>query len=886
MRRVITGVASVLVSLLMLGANQTFPVAGARAMSAIRPLLAPLNQTPTCWSICDKSGVNFAYPERQPMDDYLRAQRLGMGWELEIAYYPQDLLRTAEAMNRALDHGLRPVLRICAGGTCAFSDPNVYAQFLIDLAPMVNGEFWALLGPNEPEQEGWAGDAAGVASYMNSVLAQVDSIPNLRTVSPAFNATNGITHQFFTTMEIAGARFADLDAFAANTYTISGNGAYYYYAYNTGHAETLRAKAIRYGKRMIFTEYGTFGMFDKPDLNDPRRATIVQEIRAEFGKASSDSTVLAILHFDAFGTNGSLHRYSDAEMIEIARNQTCTGGGARQAGVGISTQNTVWQLSGEYTCRIIPIGCPFLQGVPCGGAYCIDNDADGLYGDGGACRRDDCDDSDPTIGSTCGGEIAETPGAWGTLRVVDTDAADHDTDVWPVLAIRPDGMPIIGYYHNTVGARDLNMLECRSVGCATALRRVLVSEDFSGMYPSLAIGTNGFPFFVHFDRVDDDLEVFACLDGSCRSGERHIIDYTTGFYGMETSVAVRPDGRPAIAYWNSNLEDLNFFDCVDASCSGGSIRILDDRATTGRNPSITMGADGQPLIVYEHPAAAMLQLIDCSDESCTGWTAPILDSGAGAFNQHAIAIRPDGAPVIVYRNQTTGALQMIDCQTPECATSSIRVLDDAGNFFEASMTLLYDGSPFIAYREQTASSSNLKLLRCLDPSCASLVTEIARVGGVGRHPDVARRISGDPLVVFFDVSQGDLVVYDVDLDMLPGGHGPTPTPSHTPVPLPTATLTGTQTLLPIGSLSIRLDGPQPELTIKTVRPDSCSSVRIRSQTRIDNAITVEVIAVHPASMICSQVVTPITLKVVLQGDFPPGDYTVTVNGNTLPFTVP
>src|SRR5690349_11256839 len=121
--------------------------AAASLASAQRPRVpagAPL-AAPVCTSICDKSGVNFAYPERQPSSDYLRAQRLGMGWELEIAYMPVDLLRTAEAMNRALDHNLRPILRICAGSTCEFSDPNAYSDFLHNLSPLVDGEFWALM---------------------------------------------------------------------------------------------------------------------------------------------------------------------------------------------------------------------------------------------------------------------------------------------------------------------------------------------------------------------------------------------------------------------------------------------------------------------------------------------------------------------------------------------------------------------------------------------------------------------------------------------------------------------------------------------------------------------------------------------------------------------
>src|SRR5262249_32644614 len=162
------------------------------------------------------------------------------------------------------------------------------------------GPFWAMIGPNEPDLELWAGDATSVANYMNAVLAQVQGTPNLKTLSPGFNLTNGITHTYFYRMEQAGARFRDLDGFAGTSYNVSGNTAYYYYAYNTAHAEKFRQKVIRFGKPFIFIEYGSFATTNHPDPADPVRVSVINALKKDFALSASDPTVMGITFFNPF----------------------------------------------------------------------------------------------------------------------------------------------------------------------------------------------------------------------------------------------------------------------------------------------------------------------------------------------------------------------------------------------------------------------------------------------------------------------------------------------------------------------------------------------------------------------------------------------------------
>ena len=119
--------------------------------------------------------------------------------------------------------------------------------------------------------------------------------------------------------EAAGARFGDLDALGGTSYTVGGNGAYYYYAANPSHDETMRDIAERFNLPFIFVEYGGFDLVDHTDPGDPAREQGVFQMKSEFGVAAHDPTVMGILLFNAFGHNRDFthHQWYDSELVEI-----------------------------------------------------------------------------------------------------------------------------------------------------------------------------------------------------------------------------------------------------------------------------------------------------------------------------------------------------------------------------------------------------------------------------------------------------------------------------------------------------------------------------------------------------------------------------------------
>lgn len=87
--------------------------------------------------------------------------------------------------------------------------------------------------------------------------------------------------------------------------------------------------------------------------------------------------------------------------------------------------------------------------------------------------------------------------------------------------------------------------------------------------------------------------------------------------------------------------------------------------------------------------------------------------------------------------------------------------------------------------------------------------------------------------------------------------------------------------LPVESVSLQIMESFPvqvALEVEGILRDSCTELHEMAQAREGNAVTVSITTIRPKEALCAEVVTMITHRVKLDGTFPPGRYTVTVNG--------
>jgi hypothetical protein len=71
------------------------------------------------------------------------------------------------------------------------------------------------------------------------------------------------------------------------------------------------------------------------------------------------------------------------------------------------------------------------------------------------------------------------------------------------------------------------------------------------LYPSIAIGSNGYPFISYWDVTNDDLKAAACTTTDCTGTPTVTIFDSINDVGRYSSIAIGSNSNPIISYYES-----------------------------------------------------------------------------------------------------------------------------------------------------------------------------------------------------------------------------------------------------------------------------------------------------------------------------------------------
>lgn len=80
-------------------------------------------------------------------------------------------------------------------------------------------------------------------------------------------------------------------------------------------------------------------------------------------------------------------------------------------------------------------------------------------------------------------------------------------------------------------------------------------------------------------------------------------------------------------------------------------------------------------------------------------------------------------------------------------------------------------------------------------------------------------------------------------------------------------------------------GVQVEILVKGAFPDACSELHDVSQQRSGRFLDITLQMRRPVGSVCAAVLRPYRFYLTLEGTYPPGAYTLTLNGRTTPFEI-
>jgi len=371
-------------------------------------------------------------------------------------------------------------------------------------------------------------------------------------------------------------------------------------------------------------------------------------------------------------------------------------------------------------------------------------------------------DANWTVGSTPTTTTQPPP----AITIETLDAASGNL-WWPSMAIAPNGNPGISYRHPD-GAK---FAACNNPTCTSATLAVFDDSAGANGKTSLVYGNQGYPIVAYYDLDDTGLKVATCTSACTHPQVTYWIDIGHGVAtGQYPSIALKSNGVPFIGHYYSSGGESRVADCIQPDCSwfnnGNNNNGIVTVDTDGMGVVAAGNAAGGPFIVYVqayYVTPNTLRWAQCSGQNatCSNWSFTDLDSLGTTWNAYpSVAVNNNGWPIIAYYDEGNGDLKVVACSNTSCqpgigsstyvvgGSFTIQTVDSSGDVgMYTSIAVQSNNNPVIAYYDVT--NGKLKVAECTNATCSS-----STIKTIGSADDAGLSIAigtdGTPLVAYID----------------------------------------------------------------------------------------------------------------------------------------
>jgi len=227
------------------------------------------------------------------------------------------------------------------------------------------------------------------------------------------------------------------------------------------------------------------------------------------------------------------------------------------------------------------------------------------------------------------------------------------------LAFGPDGTPVVAYHdHQDVEFKaDLGDLVVATRSETGWINDTATDDGHDGWDSTVAVASDG---TVHAAGIDP--QQFDGEDGVeyyVRQGsDWQVTPIGSGpiEYEWNVSLAIGPDGQPALTYFDNNTTDLRYAELIDNSWA---IETVAEAGDVGRFSSLAIDDDGTPHISFYEKTGETTGIVRYATRIAGTWITEtvgelnsVLISFTGARRITSLALHPNGAPVIAYSDQS------------------------------------------------------------------------------------------------------------------------------------------------------------------------------------------------------------------------------------------
>lgn len=137
-----------------------------------------------------------------------------------------------------------------------------------------------------------------------------------------------------------------------------------------------------------------------------------------------------------------------------------------------------------------------------------------------------------------------------------------------------------------------------------------------------------------------------------------------GDVGRYTSLAIGPNGRRHITYYDNTNENLKHASCAGncTSATAWTKGFIDKAEDAGWGSSLKIGPDGRRYVTYGELKTDRLKFATCPPTSaCTSpadWVKTTIDTDGLGSVYSTLALNPDGAKEVAYRGTSGGQVDL------------------------------------------------------------------------------------------------------------------------------------------------------------------------------------------------------------------------------------
>ncbi|MFG6198207.1 hypothetical protein [Nonomuraea sp. JJY05] len=201
----------------------------------------------------------------------------------------------------------------------------------------------------------------------------------------------------------------------------------------------------------------------------------------------------------------------------------------------------------------------------------------------------------------------------------------------------------------------ISLISCADSGCSRPVTREVARVPSGGFAPgpqtlSVVVGADDRPVVARMDSRTGAVHMVSCEDPACarphvtRPVAPQTIEVTRDSPRHAVAVAVRPDGRPVLAYQDIRDSAVKYVDCRTRDCAQHVTVTLSGESYAPPVPVIDRA--GRVLVAYQDAPRPYVMLATCADGHCSRTVVSGMRNGPG--DCLAMMLDRAGRPVIVW----------------------------------------------------------------------------------------------------------------------------------------------------------------------------------------------------------------------------------------------